>query len=68
LLGAVKACLDLDLGRAFAAAATIGQRIDRATVARRFAEDMREWAGSGTIPAGEQTSPRTAQAPEAVTA
>jgi glycosyltransferase involved in cell wall biosynthesis len=43
LTEAVLTCLDLDRAAAGAAAARAGARIDRATVARRFAADMRAW-------------------------
>ena len=69
LTDAVRSCLTADLDRAFTAAAEAGQRIDRARVTRRFAEDMREWAFSGTIPKSQMTQNEQApEAPEAVTA
>ncbi len=57
LRDAVAACLELDLPRAFAAAAEIGQRIGREAVAERFAQDMRVWADTGRIP-GQQLPER----------
>jgi beta-1,4-mannosyltransferase len=65
LTGAVRACLELDLPAARAAAAAAGQRIHRQTVATRFAADLRQWADTGQIPgpasaAGPASSPAAA--------
>jgi glycosyltransferase involved in cell wall biosynthesis len=50
LVEAVRACLTWDLSAANAAAVEAGRRIDRATVATRFATDLRHWADTGSIP------------------
>ncbi len=50
LVEAVRACLSWDLSAANAAAAEAGARIDRATIAAKFATDMRGWADTGLIP------------------
>jgi beta-1,4-mannosyltransferase len=50
LVEAVRACLSWDLSAASAAAARAGARIDRATIATKFATDLRQWADTGSIP------------------
>jgi beta-1,4-mannosyltransferase len=49
LLDAVRRCTPLT-PELEAAAAAAGSRIHRATVTRRFAEDMRHWADTGRLP------------------
>jgi beta-1,4-mannosyltransferase len=50
LVDAVRACLTLDLDAANAAAVVAGAAIDRATIARKFATDLRSWADTGLVP------------------
>jgi beta-1,4-mannosyltransferase len=50
LTAAVRACTELDLDAAGAAAAAAGERIHPAVVASRFAADLRAWAATGAIP------------------
>jgi beta-1,4-mannosyltransferase len=49
LVDAVRACLSLDLDAAGRAAVVAGSRIDRATLAWKFAHDLRRWADTGTV-------------------
>ncbi len=60
LIEAVRSCLTLDLAAAGRAAALAGTRIDRATVSRKFATDLRRWADTGRI---EQPGVPVAAAP-----
>jgi glycosyltransferase involved in cell wall biosynthesis len=50
LVEAVRACTTWDLSAANAAATAAGRRIDRATVATRFATELRRWADTGELP------------------
>jgi beta-1,4-mannosyltransferase len=52
LVEAVRACLSWDLPAASAAAAKAGVGIDRATIAAKFAADLRYWADTGVVPGG----------------
>ena len=68
LVEAVRACLSWDLSAANAAAVAAGQRIDRATIATKFATDLRGWADTNDIPAssiqipgGSRSVPGTAR-------
>jgi glycosyltransferase involved in cell wall biosynthesis len=56
LVEAIRSCLDWDLTAANAAAVEAGARIDRATIANRFATDLRTWADTNQIP-GTRTDP-----------
>lgn len=60
LLGAVRACLDLDLEAASEAARAVGARIDRARISARFAQDLRDWADTGVVPEADETADETA--------
>jgi beta-1,4-mannosyltransferase len=60
LLEAVRRCLDLDLEAAAAAAAQAGLRIHRASVAQRFAADLRNWADTGLIAPAARPEPAVA--------
>jgi beta-1,4-mannosyltransferase len=51
LVEAVRACLSLDLDAASRAAVIAGAAIDRATVARKYARDLRRWADTGALAA-----------------
>jgi len=53
LVDAVRACLTWDRTAASAAAAEAGARIDRRTLAGRFASDLRSWADTGVVPASQ---------------
>ncbi|MFI7588422.1 glycosyltransferase [Spongisporangium articulatum] len=50
LVAALRSLLGADLAAAQVAAAAAGRRIDRATVAGRFADDLRGWADTGHLP------------------
>jgi glycosyltransferase involved in cell wall biosynthesis len=58
LTDAVQACLTLDLDAAGRAAERAGARIDRATITRKFATDLRRWADTGDLPPFEPQIPR----------
>jgi beta-1,4-mannosyltransferase len=58
LTEAVRACLSLDPVAAGRAAELAGTRIDRATITRKFAADLRRWADTGST---SITRPTTVQ-------
>jgi beta-1,4-mannosyltransferase len=57
LTEAIRACLSWDLTAANAAAVEAGARIDRATIAQRFASDLRGWANTNQIPGKPASEP-----------